>query len=104
MKYRIMEKCKTPSCQNQIHANTGFMALLGKNLFGPYGNKLVEGHCKSCGERNLWKGWLALLAIITFLITIVGLPDFKPGSIALLIFAFWYGLYKVSTKTPARTE
>jgi len=81
-------ECKAENCSTSRVAENGGSRFLARNIFGPLGHKLTDGYCDRCQKRNLARGWLGLVALISIAICIIELP-WKGPLFAMAVIGFW---------------
>ena len=88
----MMEKCSQASCEESLNDESSHAFLfLVKNIFGPFGDRLVRGYCQNCAQRNVARAWMVLIILISTVVAIVELP-WKGPLFAIGVIGVWTGI------------
>ena len=79
-------------CSGSLDEHTmNRLALLTRNVFGPFGHKLVVGYCQTCARQNIARAWMMLVIIISTVIAIIEYP-WKGPLFAICVVVVWTGI------------
>lgn len=89
--------CASKKCERaEVAFNQGALSL-AKNIFGPFGDRLIEGYCRICAQRNVARAWMLLIISISVFIVMIEFPWKGPlfaiGMCGVWTVFFWSWLF-----------
>lgn len=84
--------CASKECeQKKMESPDLGLLFLVFNIFGQFGDRLVDGYCHKCAQKNLARAWMGLVILISTLIAFIELP-WKGPLFAIGVVGVWTGI------------